>query len=174
MYEDIMGIYIYLMYIYIYIRNNGIKATKRCKHRLRLQREISRVAKKKFRCKTTHPKKKQCFFCLSVINHNFPLQSSNQLRWSGGLTGDYHRWSQGSLFKPLPSFCGSRKRSKPLRPMRLGIMGMTWWTCRLERNRVSMILYVFLCMPYMHTYNVHVYLYNSVYIEASPSPLNYV
>ena len=88
MYEDIMGIYIYIYLMYIYIRNNGIKTTKRCKHRLRLQREISRVAKKKFRCKTTHPKKKQCFFCLSVINHNFPLQSSNQLRWSGGLTGD--------------------------------------------------------------------------------------
>ena len=160
--------------MYIYIRNNGIKATKRCKHRLRLQREISRVAKKKFRCKTTHPKKKQCFFLLVCHQSQLSiaiLQPAEVVRWSHW---GYHRWSQGSLFKPLPSFCGSRKRSKPLRPMRLGIMGMTWWTCRLERNRVSMILYVFLCMPYMHTYNVHVYLYNSVYIEASPSPLNYV
>ena len=40
--------YIYIFNVYIYhIRHNGIKATKRCKHRLRLQREISRVAKKK-------------------------------------------------------------------------------------------------------------------------------
>ena len=143
-----MGIYIYLMYIYIYhIRHNGIKATKRCKHRLRLQREISRVAKKKIDVKL-HTQRKKVFFllvCQSQLSITI-LQPAEVVRWS--------HWGN----HPLPSFCRSRKQSKPLRPMRLGLNGgpggpVAWretgflWCCMCM---IVYAIYIHICIPTMY------------------------